>query len=120
MLRPFGCDDTPATLRTLIHHYSIHGTFPLLVAILKFAITPQYDPLMASDRICCLSPPCPRSQLSIDPQRTVAINRKPTIADLRWRAPMAALVIGYVVAIAIVFFASRPLSINRPRKTNAR
>jgi hypothetical protein len=28
---------------------------------------------------------------------------------------MAALLIGYAVAIAIVFFASRPISINRPR-----
>ena len=51
MLRPSRCDDIFTALRTLIHHYSIHGTFPLLVAILKFAITPQYDPLMASDRI---------------------------------------------------------------------
>jgi len=28
---------------------------------------------------------------------------------------MAALLIGYAVAIAIVFFVSRPISINRPR-----
>ncbi len=37
------------------------------------------------------------------------------VAESHLEITMAALLIGYAVAIAIVFFASRPISINRPR-----
>jgi hypothetical protein len=37
------------------------------------------------------------------------------VAESHLEVTMAALLIGYAVAIAIVFFASRPISINRPR-----
>ena len=37
------------------------------------------------------------------------------VAESHLEMTMAALLIGYAVAIAIVFFASRPISINRPR-----
>jgi hypothetical protein len=37
------------------------------------------------------------------------------MAESHLEITMAALLIGYAVAIAVVFFASRPIAINRPR-----
>ncbi len=37
MLRPFCCNDSGTTLRTLIHRYPTHGTLPLLPTFLDSA-----------------------------------------------------------------------------------
>ena len=56
------------------------------------------------------NPLCPRSQLFAYFGSIVPSGGKGHL-----EMTMAALLIGYVVAIAIVFFASRPISIKRPR-----